>query len=222
MPGAAPSSPERLPGLTVDVAALRRKGTVHHQLAVELPVDWLRTVLGDTDADPGDPGHVQMEIFLPTDGAVIARGRLNLAFEVPCGRCLDPAAVDGSTDLQASYVRGTELPLPSGRAGETEGEEGLGLTDEDLDTWTYDGTTLQLDALVIEHVKLAYPMRALCSRGEACQGLCSNCGADLNATPAVGRRCPSCGAEVAPVAGDPAPPEEGPLAEALRKLQLPD
>jgi hypothetical protein len=78
--------------------------------------------------------------------------------------------------------------------------------------------------MIVETVKVAYPMRALCSRGEACRGLCSNCGADLNEQP-VSARCGACGHELAPVEGTPvsaSAPAEGPLAAALRKLQLPE
>ena len=84
--------------------------------------------------------------------------------------------------------------------------------------------------LVAEQIKLAYPMRALCSRGEACRGLCSNCGAALNEVPVSVRVCPSCNCAVpaTPVADDSAadaetsnePPREGSLAAALEKAGL--
>jgi hypothetical protein len=103
-------------------------------------------------------------------------------------------------------------------------EDGIGLGEDDLDTFTYDGPTVDLSAMVAEYVKVAYPMRALCPRGEACRGLCSNCGASLN-DQARGPRCAACGREVGDGEGPPQAgetPSEGPLAAALRKLRLPD
>ena len=229
MAKASASRPEPLEGLRVDVAALRRRGTDRERISVELPSHWLNAALSQTDAKVGDPGHVQIELVLPTDGAVVATGHLEFAFTVPCGRCLEPAAVDGNAALSGTYVVGSQLPAPSGSAGEDEGEEGLGLTEDDLETFLYDGSTLQLDDMVLEQVKLAYPMRALCERGERCRGLCSNCGHDLNTQPGSVEdrgRCAQCGRPTGPMVGDPkgaqnaASDEDGPLAAALRKLQF--
>jgi uncharacterized metal-binding protein YceD (DUF177 family) len=176
------------------------------------------------------PGLVDVELVLPADGAVVVSGRLDLRFEVPCGRCLDPAAVDGGTALSATYLVGRRLPDPSGPLGSDDDEDGRGLSDEDLDAWLFDGSVLRLDELVVEQVRLAYPMRALCCRGEACRGLCSHCGDDLNAQdPGASRRCARCGQPVgASVDGMAESTQsasgggEGPLARALKKLQLPD
>jgi uncharacterized protein len=231
MPKGVPTGPEPLDGLRVDVAALRRRGADRERISTELPTRWLAAVLEGTDAEVTVAGRVELEILLPVDGAVIANGRLTVAFSVPCGRCLEPAAVDGGADVGATYVVGTQLPKPSGIAGEDEDEEGLGLSDDDLDTWLYDGSILVLDELIAEQVKLAYPMRALCVHGEDCRGLCSNCGHDLNTQPGTVEDrglCSNCGKPTGAVAGDPEnaqnadPDAEGPLAEALRKLQLPD
>ena len=77
---------------------------------------------------------------------------------------------------------------------------------------------------MVEHVKLAYPMRALCERGEACRGLCSNCGAPVNELPAEITHCPHCHRILlGPVAGDQGDAgldAESPLAAALKKIQL--
>lgn len=216
MPEASDSSEA---GLAIDVAALRRKGIDRQAVAVDLSTDWLAQTLSDTDAMTEEAGRIEVELLLPTEGAVVAHGSLTVRFDVPCGRCLQPAHVDGSTMVHATFVHARALPQ-SGPTGEEEGEEGIGLTDEDLDTWLYDGVTVDLAKMVSEHVKLAYPMRALCPLGEACRGLCSNCGTDLNVKPPVGGHCAACGAEVAAVAGEPQGQgdKEGPLAEALRKL----
>lgn len=209
-----------LADLRVDVAVLRRRGIDRHHVQVELPIAWLAEALRGTDAEPSDPGHVALDLQLPVDGPVIVTGSLRAHFDVPCGRCLDPARVSADTRVAATYVPASSVASPL----DLDDEEGLGLSADDLDTWTYEDTTVDLATMIVEYVKVAYPMRALCSRGDACRGLCSNCGAALNEQP-PGPRCAVCGLELAPEVGTADPgsePAEGPLAAALRKLRLPD
>ena len=209
----------------MDVAALRRRGTTHHDVAVTLPAAWLAAVLSDTDAQVRDPGHVEVDLHLPADGPVLVSGRLRAGFEVPCGRCLEPAQVTADPALQATFIverapaDGADLMVD-----DDDPEGGLGLSADDLDTWSYDGKTVDLGPMLAEQVKVAYPMRALCWRGEACRGLCSNCGANLNEQEDA-PRCAACGHPVAAPGGAAQAEETGadsPLAAALRKLQLPD
>lgn len=67
------------------------------------------------------------------------------------------------------------------------------------DAFEYQGETFDLEAMVRELVEVNLPMKPLC--GEACRGLCPSCGANWNRA-----------------ACDCRPSEEGPLAEALKKL----
>ena len=212
------------PGLRVDVAALRRRGVDRHPVGVDLPTDWLGAILGDTDAEVRDPGHVDLQLMLPVDGPVIVSGTLKAHFDVPCGRCLDPARVTADASVTATYIPATGAAAPVPAAADAEDEDGVGLDEDDLDTFTYDGPIVDLSVMVAEYIKVAYPMRALCPRGEACRGLCSNCGAPLNEQP-LAPRCAACGREVGGAEGIPQDGEteaEGPMAAALRKLRLPD
>lgn len=201
----------------VDVAALRRKGEARHHVEAELGVDLLRTPLADTDAEVASPGRVTLDLHLQGDGSLVVTGDLTFAFTVPCARCLEPAAVDGSSPLAALVVRDGASKL-----AEISGDD----DDESLgdDIWTYDGSALELLPMITEQVKLAYPMRALCARGEACRGLCSSCGAPLDEQAADAAACERCGTKdprVPEVDDIPAPGAgaENPLAAALRKLQ---
>lgn len=215
--------------LRVDIATLRRRGVDHTDVAADLPAPWLADVLGDTDAEVSDAGKVSVQLHIQPGGIVVAQGRLELAFTVPCGRCLDPAAVQEATEIVATYVAaGSERDPAVQRAAlavdEEDGEE-LGLSEDDLDTWVYEGPHLPLSPVVAEHVRLAYPMRALCTRGEDCRGLCGSCGADLNAVPEA-TACPQCGNPVVvggvalPSAGDETSRTPGnPMADALRELR---
>ncbi len=206
----------------VDLAALRRKGESRHRIDAELDVDRLRAALVDTDAEVESPGRIGLDLLLQADGSVLVTGDLSFAFTVPCARCLDPAAVDGSSPL-AALVIPDGAAAPRSAKGDDEGD----FDEEDAagdDVWTYDGHTLELAPMITESIKLAYPMRQLCARGAACRGLCSSCGAPLNEQPDGVPACERCGA------ADPRVPEvdeiptpgagaENPLQAALRKLQ---
>ena len=215
----------RLEALRVDLAALRRRGVDHHAIEASLPVAWLQQALRDTDAEVERPGSVAIQLWLQPEGVVVVQGPLAVGFSVPCGRCLSPAAVDGATEIFATYMPSAAVPE------DADPDEDDRAPDETPDVWGYDGPTLDLDPMVAEQVALAYPMRALCERGEGCRGLCSNCGYELNELAAEVRRCPQCRNEVplTPVADLPSegggePRDErvsdGPLAAALRGLEL--
>lgn len=208
--------------LVVDVAALRRRQVVHHDVHAELATAWLAAALRGTDAEVHAPGAVDLALTLQADGSVIVTGSLRASFEVPCARCLEPAHVDADGSIAALYVReGASHLLPGERDSD---EEDVDDGDEDL--WTFDGSTLDLSELLSEQVKLAYPMRALCKRGEACKGLCSQCGAVLDEQPEDATSCTNCGTaspQVPQVDEITATPERNEaLAEALKKLAPPE
>jgi len=225
-----------LDALRVDLATLRRRGVDHYDLPASLPVAWLAAVLSDTDAQVSSEGRVELVVLLQPEGIVVAQGSLTLAFSVPCGRCLSPAAVDGGVEIFATFLPGAPEPDRGDGEGEEEADEDFEPDPASADVWRYEGSILRLDALVAEQVALGYPMRALCELGESCRGLCSNCGQELNELDASTRRCPKCGNEVplTPVADLPGTEpdeaalsdqreerkEDGPLAAALRKLKL--
>ncbi len=88
-----------------------------------------------------------------------------------CMRCLSPVDLPVSNDLNLILeVGGHEDP---GRERELESEDlGLMLLEEGI---------LDTRPILMEQVQLNVPMKPLCK--EDCAGLCSRCGADLNAGP---------------------------------------
>jgi uncharacterized protein len=58
------------------------------------------------------------------------------------------------------------------------GAEEQEIEDDDLDTAYYRDGVIDLAELVREQLYLALPMKPLCQ--EACRGLCSECGTNLN------------------------------------------
>lgn len=97
-------------------------------------------------------------------------GSLSAKVAYDCDRCLKPIEMDVNKSFDLVYIP------PLGVGDEHE------LKDQDLDTSFYQGEAIDLDDLVREQVELALPMARLCV--EQCQGLCPECGANLNE-----RRC---------------------------------
>lgn len=186
--------------LHVDLDELAKRGLPPYHVAADLSVEWQANALAQTDATVHEPGRVKLEITPMTDERVLVRGELRGRFVVPCGRCLDDAHVDADTEIVATFVPAAKhaalLAAAVERARAAAGDDADDSEDyEDisLEELPYSAPVLDLEGLVREELVVAYPMRALCSRGEACRGLCSNCGFELNTLAHSIRRCPSCG-----------------------------
>lgn len=207
--------------LVIDISALRRRQETHAVVDHELEIAWVAKALAGTDAEVDAPAHVRVDLVIQGDGSVIVTGTLRGGFAVPCARCLDPAAVSADSPVAAMFVReGAARALPDESQGDDDAEQD---DDGSEDLWPFDGVHLDLSALLVETIKLAYPMRAFCTRGVDCRGLCSQCGAPLNEQPVDAVSCASCGTvdprvpEVDLVASAE-PPRTGVLAEALRRV----
>lgn len=195
-----------------------------HELAVELPQAWVAETLAQTDAIPQSGGAARLALSLQTDRTLLVRGRIELTYAVPCARCLAPAPVDVGAETEALCV--TFVPAERVRSWtaapgvESEADDDIEpLEPGELDEIGYHGSTIDLRGLISEQILLAYPMRILCDRGEACLGLCMRCGADLNALIPAGHptpeRCPSCNARLDGADDDST---DTPWKQALSKL----
>ena len=89
---------------------------------------------------------------------LLVDGSITGARHVPCDRCL----VTTRQPIQTSF-------------------EQLFAAVADDDRIRFDGSTVDLDAVVDESVRLVLPTQALCR--EECQGICPTCGHDLNLGP---------------------------------------
>lgn len=215
--------------LDLDLATLAKTGPGPYHVQVELPTEWIASVLAHTDAEAAGAGSVDVEVTAIGGGSsVLVRGKLEVEFAVPCARCLEPAKVDTRTPdgLCVHFVRGVGDAM--------EDEEGREMTEEEAespDQRAFLGTKLDLRPLVEEQILVAYPIRALCARGESCRGLCMHCGANLNEQGAIPGPCSNCGADDAQVPVVAAPADAGeddaptlasdsPWQTALRGLQI--
>ncbi len=132
----------------------------------------LADALGDTRVlKPAHEGRltVRLQKF---DDTVQVEGRIRVAFETQCSRCLAPTPVAIDTPLRVTMVPVGKEPDP-GSEGEMD-PEAMGVA-------AYENQEIDLAALLRDEVFLELPMNPLCS--ETCAGLCSTCGKDLNQGP---------------------------------------
>jgi uncharacterized protein len=129
-------------------------------LSAALDEEWLRRELHGVMHEQGH-GTASLEATASRQGDRIqVDGRLQARFEVPCGRCLEPAVIT----VDQPYFMVFE-------PAESEGDlpEELELGEADLNWQTYQGTELDLGPLVREELILAVPMQPRCR--EDCPGL---------------------------------------------------
>ena len=97
------------------------------------------------------------------------RGEIKAQIAIACARCLKQVPI--SIALAFDLLYAPEDPGGS-RTGEVE------LNARELEFSVYERDEIDLDALVLEQLELELPSRALCRAD--CQGLCPQCGIDLN------------------------------------------
>jgi len=188
--------------MVVDLSLLQRDGPGPHALVIEAPRSWVKEQLADTDAEVIGVGRARLDFtFHSSAGAeVLVRGSLAVDLEVPCARCLEPARVAYRGEICLNFKPEGAVRVSSKRAGDDDEEEVDLAAPEEA---TYSGHHLDLRPVLAEQVVMAYPLRALCARGEACRGLCSSCGADLNDLSASGCAiCRPAGPVAAPASPD--------------------
>jgi uncharacterized protein len=95
-------------------------------------------------------------------------GRVRTTLELPCSRCLETFQLPVDAPFDLRYQPRSE------NTGEGEREIG----EDDLSSAYYDNDTIDLGQLMEEQFYLSLPMKPLCT--DACLGLCSHCGANLN------------------------------------------
>lgn len=126
-------------------------------------------------AQPSEPFRIDGTAHVGGDD-VYLEGTLEGSLELECSRCV------------ARYRHRLREPFrlvlePAGQRTPADPEaraaldrDGLCLGDE-LETGWYRGQEIVLDAVCLEVIALALPVKPLCS--EDCAGLCAQCGADL-------------------------------------------
>lgn len=113
------------------------------------------------------PVIVDLEL-VPEAEHIKLSGRLQATVRVGCSRCLQDFVLELDETIPLTLLQ----PLAADTAEE------IDLRPQDLNTAFFDGETIEVDLIVSEQIFLALPQRPVCQPD--CQGLCSECGADLN------------------------------------------
>lgn len=114
-------------------------------------------------------GEAELSLDVEKDGAQYHLvGRLKALLTLPCSRCLEPMTCPVDVPVDVRY---SPLAVEGDR---TEHEIGS----EDLTVAFFEGEQIDLGELVREQLYLAVPMKPLCK--PACEGLCTECGANRN------------------------------------------
>ena len=132
----------------------------------------------DTDWCAGDlagayrPVAEQLAVVVrasKTANVVKVDAQLRGGFGFACSRCAEPGELQIETEFTHHFVAPGSLDL---------GEQDDRPFDVDPDVSEHDGEKIELRDLCIEHAIIALPSYPLCD--ESCEGLCGDCGTNLN------------------------------------------
>ena len=118
------------------------------------------------DAEPRFPNRGSVRVFVePVGDGYVLTGRVRLHAEMDCSRCLEPVSVRIDEPFRCILSRSPMDPAP----------------EEDWILLEHEENQFDLAPLVRELILVSLPAKPLC--GEACGGLCPECGANLNQGP---------------------------------------
>jgi len=122
------------------------------------------------------PAHVDAKLD-KYERRIRLTGRARVKVGAACGRCLVPVDVEVPVDFDLALVPADEYQDREGEAGDAGAVAGS-FDPDAADEDTYDGKVIDLDPIVREQILLALPSYPVCR--EACKGLCTVCGTNLN------------------------------------------
>lgn len=110
------------------------------------------------------------ELLASTDGEIRVKGRLSVAMEAECDRCLCRAQfpLEAAFDL---FYRPSDALAAEQEVAIDEGEAEMGF---------YAGLGMELEDILREQILLLLPMQRVCSA--ECKGICPVCGRNRNET----------------------------------------
>jgi uncharacterized protein len=119
------------------------------------------------------PIKIALRAFRVVDMIEI-EGDIETSVRLPCSRCLQPFETPLKSRFALTYMRRATDVIE-----DTEAPWEVELSAEDMGIVYFQGEKINLKDTIQEQVVMEFPLRALCKQD--CKGLCSKCGADLNA-----------------------------------------
>ena len=124
----------------------------------------------DDEYRVASPAELSMDVERVGPGVFLVGGHVRTGLQLECSRCLDEFDVPVEAEFQLRYMPRSET------SDEAEREIG----EDALATSVYEDDSLDVIDMLREQFQLALPMKPLCR--DACEGLCPQCGANLNRT----------------------------------------
>ena len=144
--------------LVFDVKDLRHEDFKKYEALV--PPETLSLIY--EEAEFVSPLSCTVLLFRQGDNNVCVTADITSTLSAECRRCVKPFEIDVATTLDLFFSFGNESS-----------------DQDDADTRSYDGETLDISEDARQALLLEIPMWPLCS--ETCEGLCPQCGTELNA-----------------------------------------
>lgn len=153
--------------MIIDLKAIPREGS--REFDFQLDNNWLNPSLGNHDHELAlnQPLRIRTKVYRANDKYII-EGNFKGIIDVSCDRCLKTFSREIMDDFRSV------LTQPPAEIKESEIE----LLEEDMEISFIKGDEIDLAEIVREHLFLSLPVKSICK--EDCQGLCPNCGIDLN------------------------------------------
>lgn len=137
---------------------------LHLSYLVE-PTEWDLEERGHTLLEPA---HIVLDALKHGEGEVYLAGELSARIQGACSRCMKSITLPIQSSFHLEY-------LPTPRKLST---NEVALSADALDLNFYQGDEINIDDEMMGQCLLAVPMHPLCQPD--CQGLCPQCGEDLN------------------------------------------
>ena len=113
-------------------------------------------------------------------------GHIETTVRLPCSRCLKLFETRMKSSFALTFLQRTATIVE-----DTESPQEIELSAEDMGIVYFQGEKINLKDAIQEHVVMEFPLRPLCKLD--CQGLCPDCGVDLNEDPCNCEQRPSPG-----------------------------
>ena len=108
------------------------------------------------------------ELLGNTLGEIRVRGRLKVAMEAECDRCLEKAEFPIQSEFDLFY-----RPSDTGPSGDE-----VAISDAESEVGFYEGDGMELNEILREYILLSMPMQRVCR--QSCLGICPVCGQNRN------------------------------------------
>ena len=102
------------------------------------------------------------------DGQIHISGDVSAILTIHCSRCSKEVSLPVRESFDFMAIPAMDLKFP----------ETQELSSDELEVTFLEGEEIDLEEIIRENIYLSIPIRPLCS--ESCQGLCPECGKDLN------------------------------------------